>query len=184
MEREMTRLESKEDFARARERLQRRDAQSLAEFLLSLAKDSGPVGAQVRTFIVGDDVGQTVQSVRQRISRLAGPSEYEHRHALGRDVGANLEFIVDSVERLVLPSDPKAAFELLVAALEQDAVAMANCGEHDWEVVCAFQRAAGVMAVAAKQLPRAEVEERVRALLDGDVYGVRATLVSVTGGTR
>jgi hypothetical protein len=35
------------------------------------------------------------------------------------------------------------------------------------------------MAAAAKNLPRSEVEERVKALIDGDAYGMRAELSSV-----
>jgi hypothetical protein len=54
-----------------------------------------------------------------------------------------------------------------------------NCGEHDWEVVCAYERAAAVMAEAARKLPRSEVEERVRALIAEDAYGVRLQLASV-----
>lgn len=175
----MMRLESKDDFECARERLRRRDPDALAAFLMSLAGDSGPVGEQVRTFIVGDNVTEAVQSVRQRILDLDGISEYEHRHSLGREIGATLDFIVDSVERLVSPNDPMAAFELLVALFEADAVAMENCHEHDWEVTCAYKYAAAVMAEAAKYLPRAEVEGRVRALVDDDRYGHRAVLTSV-----
>ena len=173
------RIETKEEFERARERLRRRDCDSLAAFLMSLALDSGPVGEQVRTFIVGDNLAETVESVGERIRGLTIPSEYEHRHSLGREMGVSLDFIVDSVERLVLPIDANAAFELLAAVLEADHVAMENCGEHDWDVACAYRRAAGAMAEAAKNLPRSEVEERVKALIDGDGYGVRAELGSV-----
>jgi hypothetical protein len=173
------RIETKEDFERARERLRRRDSDSLAAFLMSLALDSGSIGEQVRTFIVGDDLAETVESVRQRIRGLTIPSEYEHRHSLGREMGVSLDFIVDSVERLVLPIDAKAAFELLAAVFEADQVAVENCGEHDWELACAYKRAAGVMAAAAKNLPSSEVEERIKALIDGDGYGVRADLASV-----
>jgi hypothetical protein len=123
-------------------------------------------------------VAETVASVRRRIGGLSIPSEYEHRHSLGKEMGVSLDFIVDSVERLVLPVDSKAGFELLVAMFEADHVAMENCGEHDWEVVCAYKRAAGVMAEAAKHLPRAEIEERVKGLIEGDAYGVRAGLLS------
>ncbi|MGO9933462.1 MAG: hypothetical protein ACLPV8_16860 [Steroidobacteraceae bacterium] len=91
----------------------------------------------------------------------------------------SLAFIVDSVERLVLPIDANAAFELLAAVFEADEVAMENCGEHDWEVACAYKRAAGVMAEAAKSLPRSEIEERGKALIDGNGYGMRAELASV-----
>jgi len=173
------RIETKEEFERAHERLRRRDSDSLAAFLMSLAMDSGPMGEQVRTFILGDDLAETVESVRQRIRGLSIPSEYEHRHSLGREIGVSLDFIVDSVERLVLPIDAKAAFELLEAVFEADHVAMENCGEHDWGVACAYKRAAGVMAEAAKNLLRSELEERVKALIDGDGYGVRAELASV-----
>jgi hypothetical protein len=173
------RIETTEDFERARERLRRRDCDALATFVMSLAMDSGPVGEQVRTFIVGDDVTETVRSVRERITGLKIPSEYEHRHSLGKEMGVSLDFIVGSVERLVLPKDPKAAFDLLVAMFEADQVAMENCGEHDWEVDCAYQRATRVMAKAAKHLSRAEVEERVSVLNDGDAYGVRAGLARV-----
>ena len=175
----MMRLETKEDFERARERLRRRDSESLVAFLMSLVGDSGPVGQQIRTFIIADDVAATTEAVRQRISRLSIPSEYEHRHSRGREMAATLEFIVDAIERLVLPRDPKAAFELLVAMFEADKLAMENCGEHDWEVACAYKRAAAVMAEAAKILTRAEVEVCVRALIDGDGYGMRASLASV-----
>jgi hypothetical protein len=88
----------------------------------------------VRTFIVADDLPETVESVRQRIRGLTIPSEYAHRHSFGREVGVSLDFIVDSVERWVLPIDANAAFDLLAALFEADQVAIENCGEHDWEV--------------------------------------------------
>lgn len=172
------RIETQEDFERARERLRQRDPDSLAAFLMSLALDSGPLGEQVRTFIVGNDLAETVKSLTKRISGLSVPSEYEHRHSLGREIGISLNLIVDSVDRLVLPIDPQAAFQLLVALFEADGVAMENCGEHDWEVACAYKRAAGVMAEAAKHLPRLEVQGRVKALIDGDGYGTRTVLAS------
>jgi hypothetical protein len=178
------RIETHRDFALALERLRRRDPEALAAFILSLAQESGPVGEQVRTFIVGDDVAETVKSVSERIKGLEIPTEYEHRHARGREMGASLEFIVASIESLVLPVSPKVAFELLVALFEADGVAMENCGEHDWEVECAFQRAAVVMAEAAKSLPAADVAEKIRALVAVDSYGVRERLrmvVSMAG---
>jgi hypothetical protein len=49
-------------------------------------------------------------------------------------------------------------------------------GEHDWEVECAFERAAGVMAEAGKSLPAAEVREKIKALTAVDGYGVRKAL--------
>jgi hypothetical protein len=152
-------IDTKEEFERAYGRLRRRDCDSLGGFLMSLAMDSGPVGEQIRTFIVGDNVAEAVESVRQRIRGLQTPSDYEHRHSHGREMGKNLDFIVDSVERLVLPIDPKAAFKLLIALFEADGVAVENCGDHDWEVACAYKRAIEVIAEAAKSLLRVEVED-------------------------
>jgi hypothetical protein len=177
-------ITTKAELAQALERLRRRDPESLAAFILSLAQESGPVGLQVRTFIVGDDVAATAESLRQRIKGLRVPSEYDHRHARGREMGASLEFIVESIESLVLPVEPKLAFELLVAVFEADGVALEHCGDHDWEVECAFERASGVMAEAAKLLPAAEVREKIEALMAGDSYGVRGALARVIPDER
>jgi hypothetical protein len=148
-----------------------------------VAEVSGPVGDQVRTFIVGDNVAEVAKSVSERIKGLEIPDEYAHRHARGREMGEHLAFIVESIERLVLPVDPKAAFELLVAVFEADSVAMENCGEHDWEVECAYRRAAGAMVEAAKSLPATEVGEKIRALVAVDSYGVRERLGAVISTT-
>jgi hypothetical protein len=177
-------METSEDFQRAHERLRRRDSDSLAAFVMSLATQSGPVGEQVRTFIVGDDLAETVESLRERIGGLSITSEYEHRHSFGRATGVTLDFIVDSVERLVLPIDANAAFELLAAMFDADAAAIENCGEHEWEVTCAYERAAGVMAAAARNLPWVRVEQRVKALIVEDEYGMRTHLASAFPETQ
>jgi hypothetical protein len=118
----------------------------LAAFILSLAQEPGPVGEQVRTFIVGDNLAETVASIGERISGLDVPSDYDHRHSRGREIGVSLDYIVDSIERLVLPLDAGAAFDLLVTLFEADGLAMENCREHHWAAQCAYERASGVMA--------------------------------------
>jgi hypothetical protein len=176
------RIETKADFARALERLKRRDLESLGTFILSLAQDSGPVGEQVRTFIVGDDVEEAVGSLSERIRDLRTPSERELRSALGKEIGERLGFILESIETLVLPADPKAAFGLLVKVFEADAVAMENCGDHDFEVASAYERAAELMGQAAESLPRAQVAAALEPLLEEDGYGVRGALAEVIAG--
>jgi hypothetical protein len=175
-------ISTKVDFARALERLRGRDPESLAAFIVSLAQDSGPIGEQVRTFIVGDNVAETVESLRARIGSLRIPEAYEHRHTRGREMGASLEFIVESIEWLVMPVDPKRAFELLVLFFESDGVAMENCGDHDFEVTCAFERAAGLIEKAARLLPAREVTAALEPLLYDDGYGVREALAKVISG--
>jgi hypothetical protein len=172
-------IETKADFMRALERLRRRDAESLAAFILSLAQDSGPIGEQVRTFIVGDDVAETVEAIRARIGDLRTPTEYAHRHARGKEIGASLGFILESIQTLVLPANPKAAFGLLVKVFEADTVAMENCGDHHWEVECGFKRAAELMVKAGKGMSLEEVAPAVERLMADDGYGVRSALAVV-----
>jgi len=172
-------IETKHGFEQAHARLRQRSSDSLAAFVLSLAMDTGPVGAQVRTFIVGDDVTESVQSVRERIEGLKGASACDHRHAFGREIGIHVNFIVDSIEQWILPHDPSGAFELVEALFEQDAIAMEICGEHDWTVTSAYQRAAALMAKTIDKLPVETVDERVGALIINDGYGLRAALSGI-----
>jgi hypothetical protein len=112
-------------------------------------------------------------------SALGAASKSAYRHSVGQEVGTNIDLIVDSVERLVLPRDPEAAFELLIALFEADSNAMENCGDHDWEVECAYQRAAAAMVAATIHLTPADVARRIGALIDADRYGIRGYLASV-----
>lgn len=172
-------IEKKADFARALERLRRRDKESLAAFILSLAQDSGPVGEQVRTFIVGDVVAEAVEALRVRIKGLAILDEYAYRHARGKEIGVNLGFLLDAIESLVLPVDPRQAFDLLVLLFQADGQAMENCGDHDFEVTCAYERAAELIGRAATSVPRADVVAALEPLLNDDGYGVRGDLAEV-----
>jgi hypothetical protein len=86
----------------------------------------------VRTFIVGDNVEETVASVRARLASLSIPTEYDHRHAHGKEIGERLAFIVESIRSLVLPVNPSAAFDLLGDLFEQDGQTLEECGERHW----------------------------------------------------
>jgi hypothetical protein len=175
----MSRLQTHEGVAEARVRLRQRNADVLADFIVSLAQQVGPVGDQVRTFIVGDDVEETVDALRERITCLEPPSDYDRRHGQGQQIGTSLELILNSIEHLLLPVDSTAAFDMLVAVFEADAVAMENCGDHDWEVSRAYERAARLMDTTAKSLPRGTVAGRLRELIANDGYGMRVALESV-----
>ena len=87
-------LETKASFESALARLRRRDPEAMAAFILSLAQVDGAVGEQVRTFIVGDDVTEAGESLRQRLRSLESPSEYHHRHALGEGIGQDRKSVV------------------------------------------------------------------------------------------
>jgi hypothetical protein len=98
---------------------------------------------------------------------------------LGQEIGERLEFVLNVVETLVLPVDPRIAFGLLVRVLEADGQAMENCGDHEFEVSTAFERAAELIGQAAKSMPQAEVVEALEPLIDDDGYGVRGPLAEV-----
>jgi hypothetical protein len=88
----------------------------------------------------------------------------------------SLDFIVDSIERLVLSIRGNTAFELLSVLFEADGAATEICAEHDWDVACAYERAAGEMLKAAQKLPRSFIEERVKGWVEADAYGMRGVL--------
>lgn len=176
---ELLNIDTTHGLAQTIARVRRRDPTSLATFIVSLAREAGPVGEQVRTFIVGDDLAETVTSLRARLSALETPSEYQHRHAHGKEIGQSLGFILDSIENLVLPVDPNAAFELLASVFERDAQAMENCLEHHDSVQSAFEQAAVLIGKAAVSLPRQAAEEKLRELAANDAYGVRRPLTTI-----
>lgn len=60
------------------------------------------------------------------------------------------------------PVDPKRGFELLVLFFESHGVAMENCGDHDFEVTCAFERAAGLIGKVLKKIKTESKENRSR----------------------
>jgi hypothetical protein len=66
------------------ERLRGRDPESLAAFIVSLAQDSGPIGEQVPTFIVGT----ILQRRWNPYGRGSAPSEFLRSMTIGmRAVG-------------------------------------------------------------------------------------------------
>jgi hypothetical protein len=166
-------------------KLSKRDPNSLAAFILSLAQVDGPVGEQVRTFIVGDDVAEVAESLRQRLRLLESQSDYHHRHTLGKEIGPRLQFILDGIETLVLPREPRRAYALLLEFFATDGRAMDSCGEHTYAVECAFERAATMMAVVAKAMPAEDVAAEASRLMAVDAYGLRRVLGAVMqkGGT-
>ena len=88
----------------------------------------------------GDDVVEVVESLKQRLRSLESPSDYGHRHALGEGIGQSLQFILDGIETLVLPTESQRAFSLLVDFFEADARAMEGCGgAHSSGGVCVLK---------------------------------------------
>jgi hypothetical protein len=173
------RIETRADVTAALERLERRSPAALASFILSLAQHGGPIGDQVRTFLVGDDLAATVASLDERVAALRESPAVARRDRAGEDVGRRLDCILEAIETLVLPRDPQAAFELLIRLVQADGDAMERCGDHHDAVSSAFERAAGLTAQAVQTLPSHEVGPRLQQLIADDDYGTRRALVAV-----
>jgi hypothetical protein len=57
-----------------------RTPEKLAAFIASLVFDAGPIGEEVRTFIVGDNLSETTASLKERIDPLRGSRRSHSRH--------------------------------------------------------------------------------------------------------
>ena len=172
-------LQSTQDLAAAQRRLEGYPPQALAAFIVSLAHDAGPVGEQVRTFIVGDDLAATVESLYERLAALGVEDVRETRDRAGEAVGQRLQYILEAIETLVLPVDSRRAFHLLVLLTERDGAAMECCGDHHDTVAGAIERAADLVEQAIRGLPREEVLGVLQRLAATDEYGTRQRLAAV-----
>lgn len=171
-------LERTEDLEDARARLERRSSRVLAEFIVSLAQDSGPAGEQVRTFILADDAVAVAESLERRVAAL-GVGGGGALGGDGESVGRRLAYLVEAIETLVLPVDSRRAFGLLVALIERDGDALERCGDHHDAVQWALARAADLIERAIGGLPPQEVRATLERLVAADDYGVRRPLAAV-----
>jgi hypothetical protein len=168
-------IQTRQEHADATDRLRKRDTEALATFIASLAMYDGPIGEQVCTFIVGDDLRATGIDLERRIKSLREPAP-RSRHGFGREVSERLMFVLDAIEMLVLPKDSQRAFDLLVLVIQSDGDAMENCGDHHFEVSCAIERAIELIARVMLALSRDVVQAPLRALAESDGYGTRSKL--------
>ncbi len=146
------RIETNQDLEAAITRLTSRSPEALASFIASLAFDAGPIGEQVRTFIVSDDLSETTASLKERIDGLRTSRRSNSRGRFQEEVGERLRYILSSIDTLVLPVTTATAFELLVLLIERDGDAMEQCGEDDWSVQMRLKTAADLVASAMKSL--------------------------------
>jgi len=65
----------------------------------------------VRTFIVGDDLNEAIASIKERIDQLRHLRDRSHRQHSGEVVGQRLDALLDAIQTLVLPRDPRGALE-------------------------------------------------------------------------
>ena len=171
-------IQTRQEHADAIDRLRKRDPEELARFIASLAMRDGPIGEQVCTFIVGDDLNATSIDLECRLKSLRDPRPTS-RHEFGREVGQRLMFILDAIETLVLPKNPPRAFDLLVLVIQSDGYAMESCGDHHFEVSLSIERAIDLISRVALAKPSDIVQAALRSLAESDGYGTRSKLKSM-----
>lgn len=158
-------------------RLSRRSPESLAAFIVSLAHDRGPVGEQVRNFIVADDPAQLVAELERRIAAIGHDGRHRYsNHESGRPVGERLNFILNTIEIEILRTNPQKAFHLLVRVIEQDGAAMEIVMDYEHEIVTAIDCATALLAQAAAIAPVPEYLSTLTRLVEGDHYGARGAV--------
>lgn len=173
------RIETHQDVEVATARLVSRTPEALATFIISLAFDTGPIGEHVRTFLEGDDLPAITASLKERIDALRGTRRSHPRHRTPEEVGERIGYILWSIEMLVLPVSPTAAFELLVLLIERDGDAMEQCRDDHWSVQMRLEDAAELVAKAMKSLPDRDARQTLERLVAEDGYGTRQRLAAM-----
>ena len=100
------------------------------------------------------------------------------RHQDAAAFGRELDVWVAQVQREVLPRFPREAMALFAAFLDLDRVVFERVDDDGGYVGEAFELACRLWltAAAAAGLSRAEIADRVSAMLSADHYGARAAL--------
>ena len=110
------------------EQLARRGAQNLARFILTLANDDNGVGAYVRAFVAADNLAEARQLLDAELNAIReAEREYDYPPPR-RCAPSGVDHMLDAVELVVLPADPRAAFELLTRVIESDGPVAENAG--------------------------------------------------------
>jgi uncharacterized protein DUF6880 len=162
------------------EQLARRGAHNLARFILTLANDDNGVGAYVRAFVAGDNVADARKLLEAELNTIReGEREYDYRHRRGDVKLRRVDHLLDAIELVVLPADPRAAFELLTRVIEADGQVAESAGDA-W-IQPTFDRACDLWFAAAKAVPAAEAEQILVRLTASDDYGLRDRLGKPAG---
>lgn len=156
------------------ERLARRPAVSLAQFIVSLRFAPNPVGEHIRTFLLAEDLPATAASIAARLEHFADLSARRPtRSSRSSPIAATLEYLLDDIEFIVRPDDQRQAFALLVRFLECDAAASERSLDEDFEIQRVYRRAVAILTDTAKVVPDEDRKLASAQLLSTDSYELR-----------
>lgn len=160
--------------------LARRGADRLAEFILTLAHDASGIGNYVRAFIAGDDTGEARKILEAELAFVCnGEREYDYRHRRRDLMRQRVDHLIEAIELVVLPTDARAAFELLTRLIESDGEVAQHTGDA-W-LQPTFERACEAWLRAANAIPKGEVTPVLGRLRSADELGLRRRLMADGG---
>lgn len=160
--------------------LANRGSDRLASFILKLAQDVDGVDERVEGFLASDNSQKAAQLAKRHLTAFRRSRKfYDYRRA--HELTGHLDQILDLVETAVLPADSSAAFHLIVKFLECDGHAIESADDSDGTVGGVFQRACGLFALTAKNLPSMYVLPVLQRLLAANDYGTRDHLLDGVG---
>lgn len=170
-------ISSIEERDRARQRLEQRSSEALAQFILTLIHAPHGIGAYVEAFIAADVPKRSIGIIEAQISVLRrGETDYEWRQRRGDDFTARAELVLDAIEHVVLPSDAAGAVRLLERFYECEREIVDGSFGDDIGLSQVFERAATLFHAAAGRLTTAKVDALRERLLAHDDYGLRRHL--------
>jgi tetratricopeptide (TPR) repeat protein len=161
-------------------RLANRSSDQLASFIFKLAQDIDGVDERIEAFLASDNSQKAAQLAKRQLMAFRRSRKiYDYRRA--HELSGHLDQFLDLVETAVLPADSSAAFHLIVKFIECDAHAIESADDSDGTVGGVFQRACGLFARAAKNLPSMYVLPVLQRLLAANDYGTRDYLLDGVG---
>jgi hypothetical protein len=152
-------INTRQELEQARTALLQRSPEALADFILSMAQMANGIGNYIHTFAVAHDPQHAASLIRAEIRTVReGERDYDYRHRQSSQIVERLERAVHSIENVLLPGDPRAAFEILTHLIERDEEIAAHCHEADFRASRAFEHACELLLKAMQSLPAAETE--------------------------
>lgn len=175
----MDRIGAKEEIASF---LALQDAQTLAQALLELAADYAPVYQRLERLRLRDDPMALMARFTQQLQIWETDDRFI-RHQDAAAFGRDLDVWVAQVQREVLPRFPREAMALFAAFLDLDRVVFERVDDDGGYVGGPFELACKLWltSAAAAGLSRAEIADRVSAMLLADHYGARVALEKGVG---
>ena len=155
----------------------------LIAFVARLADEDPRVHRQILDlFATQKPAGAIAQRIEKRMAKVFATAPKYRWHEADA-LGAELDEVLDLIERGLLPAAPASAFAALAEFIGRDSAAMESADDSYGEIGMVFRRACELFAAASKHVSSPEALPVWERLIEGDAYGCRGELprLMVTG---